>query len=407
MMKQDSNNILFFFLFFLFLFLDELFFFVLILTGSSAEDGMKTLEVAPIAGITYAMFVYDFLKGRIKGRVLHVVFFLIAIVLLYWLTQLFHDGANPKYRSSLLLILAESIPAAYVGTRLAKSSPIAMLNIDRLLPFFVIPISIVLGIVGIRYAREAMMMTDDESGLGYQSISYFMSYSYAYCAYYVFFSPLKNSKIHRFFRVIMLPDMLFCALMCLVSGGRGAFVFIILVSIYILFTLRKSMKGHVGYYFLIIIGVSVAFLSAAYYFDIWNSAGMNRVVDHLTDDTERERLYRLAFQAFEESPIVGQGLGSIWYTVGYYSHNIVMDLLAETGIIGTTIFLSLLIKAFLGLYRLMRYQKIAVLLSIIFLGALLKNAFSGYYLGAFKLFMMCSYIYVMNNFKKAHLRKSS
>ena len=406
-MKQDSNNILFFFLFFLFLFLDELFFFVLILTGSSAEDGMKTLEVAPIAGITYAMFVYDFLKGRIKGRVLHVVFFLIAIVLLYWLTQLFHDGANPKYRSSLLLILAESIPAAYVGTRLAKSSPIAMLNIDRLLPFFVIPISIVLGIVGIRYAREAMMMTDDESGLGYQSISYFMSYSYAYCAYYVFFSPLKNSKIHRFFRVIMLPDMLFCTLICLVSGGRGAFVFIILVSIYILFTLGKSMKGHIGYYILIIIGVSVAFLSAAFYFDIWNSTGMNRVVGSLTDDTERERLYRMAFLAFEESPIVGQGVGSIWYTVGYYSHNIVMDLLAETGIIGTTIFLSLLIKAFLGLYRLMRYQKIAVLLSIIFLGALLKNAFSGYYLGAFKLFMMCSYIYVMNNFKKAHLRKSS
>jgi len=396
-MKQDSNNILFFFLFFLFLFLDELFFFVLILTGSSAEDGMKTLEVAPIAGITYAMFVYDFLKGRIKGRVLHVVFFLIAIVLLYWLTQLFHDGANPKYRSSLILILAESIPAAYVGTRLANSSPIAMLNIDRLLPFFVIPISTVLGIVGIRYAREAMMMTDDESGLSYQSISYFMSYSYAYCAYYVFFSPLKNSKIHRFFRVIMLPDMLFCALICLVSGGRGAFVFIILVSIYILFTLGKSMKGHVGYYILIIIGVSVAFLSAAYYFDIWNSAGMNRVVEHLTDDTERERLYRLALQAFEESPIVGQGMGSIWYTVGYYSHNIVMDLLAETGIIGTTFFLYLLLKTFLGLYRLMRYQKIAVLLSIIFLGALLKNAFSGYYLNGIKLFMLVSYVYVMNN----------
>lgn len=224
-----------------------------------------------------------------------------------------------------------------------------------------------------------------------------MSYSYAYCAYYVFFSPLKNTKLHRFFSIIMLPDMLFCALMCLVSGGRGAFVFIILVSIYILFTLRKSMKGHVGYYILIIIGVSVAFLSAAYYFDIWNSAGMNRVVEHLTDDTERERLYRLAFQAFEKSPVVGQGMGSIWYTVGYYSHNIVMDLLAETGIIGTTIFLSLLLKTFLGLYRLMRCQKTAVLLSVIFLGALLKNAFSGYYLNGIKLFMLISYVYVMNN----------
>ena len=407
MMKQNSNNILFYILFFLFVFFDEFFFFILIMTGTSAENGMKTLEVVPIAGATYLMMAYDFFKGRVKGRVSNVLLFLIAIVLLYLLTQLFHDGLNPKYRSSLLAVLAESIPAAYVGTRLARSSSISMLKIDRLLPLFVIPISITLGIVGVGYAREAMLITEDESGLGYQSMSYFMSYCYAYCAYYVFFSPLKNTRIHRFFRIIMLPDMLFCALMCLVSGGRGAFVFIILISIYILYTLRKSMKGHVGYYILIIIGVSVAFLLAASYFNIWNSAGMNRVVEHLSDDTERERLYRLALQAFEESPIVGQGMGSIWYTVGYYSHNIVMDLLAETGIVGTTIFLSILLKTFLGLYRLMRYQKIAVLLSIIFLGALLKNAFSGYYLGAFKLFMMCSYIYVMNNFKKAHLRKSS
>ena len=133
---------------------------------------------------------------------------------------------------------------------------------------------------------------------------------------------------------------------------------------------------------------------------------MGRVVGFLTEDTERERLYRLAFQAFEESPIVGQGIGSIWYTVGYYSHNLVMDLLAETGIIGTTIFLYLLLKTFLGLYRLMRYQKTAILLSVIFLGALLKNAFSGYYLGAFKLFMMCSYIYVMNNSFKNTLKCS-
>lgn len=392
-----DHNYLLFFLFFLFVFFDEFFFFVLILTGTSAEDGMKTFEVVPIAGITYAMLAYDILKGRVKGKVLHVLFFLISIVLLYLLTPLFHDGANSKYRSSLLLILAESIPAAYVGTRLARSSSIAMLTIDRLLPFFVIPISITLGIVGVGYARETMMVSEDESGLGYQSMSYFMSYSYAYCAYYVFFSPLKKTKIHRFFRAIMLPDMLFCALMCLISGGRGAFVFIILVSIYILYTLRKSMISHVEHNNLTLIGACVAFLVVAFYFDIWNSAGMNRVVGHLTDDTERERLFRLAFQAFEESPFVGQGMGSVWYTVGFYSHNIVMDLLAETGIIGTTIFLSLLLKTFLSLYRLIRYQKIAIFLSIVFLGALLKYTFSGYYIGAFKLFMMCSFVYVMNN----------
>lgn len=399
-----DNSYWFFFLFFLFVFFDEIFFFTLILTGISAVDGMKTLEVVPIAGATYLMMAYDFFKGRVKGRVLNVLLFLIAIVLLYFLTQLFHDGSNPKYRSTLLLILAESIPAAYVGTRLAMSSSITMLKIDRLLPFFVIPLSITLGIVGVGYAREAMLMREDESGLSYQSISYFMSYSYAYCAYYVFFSPLKNTKLHRFFSVIMLPDMLFCALMCLVSGGRGAFVFIIVISIYILYTLRKSMKGHTGFFILIIIGVSVAFLLAAFYFDIWNSAGMDRVVGRLTEDRERERLYRLAFQAFEASPVVGQGIGSIWYTVGYYSHNIIMDFLAETGVFGTSIFVYILYKTSIGLYRQLRHQKIVVFLSMVFLGALVKNAFSGYYLGAFKLFMMCSYIYVMNISPKTHLR---
>lgn len=109
-------------------------------------------------------------------------------------------------------------------------------------------------------------------------------------------------------------------------------------------------------------------------------------------------LYHLLFA--ESKRIVG----SIWYTVGYYSHNIVMDLLAETGIIGTTFFLSLLLKTFLGLYRLMRYQKTAILLSVIFLGTLLKYTFSGYYLGAYNLFMMCSFVYVMNNSQKTHLR---
>ncbi len=405
MMRHTTNNgYLFFILFFLFVFFDEIFFYILILTGTSAEGGMKTYEVVPIAGITYAMMVYDMLNGHVSKRAWHVMFILLAIVLLYLLTPLFHDGANAKYRSSLLLILAESIPAAYIGTRLAYSRPGEMLKIDKILPFFVIPISIALGMVGVRYARESMLIREDESGLGYQSMSYFMSYCYAYCAYYVFFSPLKNTRIHRFFRVIMLPVMLFCALMCLVSGGRGAFVFIAFITLYIVIMLRKSMKGHMGQFVLIVLGVSVAFLSAALFFDVWHSAGINRVVEYLTEDTEREELYRKALRAFMESPIVGQGMGSIWYTVGYYSHNIIMDFLAETGVFGTSIFVYILYKTSIGLYRQLRHQKIVVFLSMVFLGALVKNAFSGYYLGAFKLFMMCSYIYVMNISPKTHLR---
>lgn len=389
-----SRSYLFYILVLLFIFYDEFFFFVLIATGTSHESGMKTFEAVPLALAVYLLMAYDFMAKRVDGRVMKVLQVLVLILVLYLITQIFYTSKTAHYRSALLVYGAASIPAAYLGARLAKSTPDSILKIDKLLPFFVIPISLLVGTVGMRYARESMLMVGDETGLSYQSISYLMAFCYSYCAYYVFFSPLQGRRVHRWFRLLLLLDMLFCALMCLVSGGRGAFVLIAFVTLYIIFTLRKTLKGYFGQFFLTVLGVAVIFLALSSYLDVWESAGMSRIMNSLTSDEERVRLYNSALNAFYESPLIGHGIGSIWFTVGFYSHNMFLDWLVEVGIAGTVLFSVLLYKTFMKLYRLMKYHKFAIFMTIVFLGALVNDTFSGYYLGALKLFMVCSFAYV-------------
>lgn len=400
-----SRSYFFYILVLLFIFYDEFFFFVLIATGTSHESGMKTFEAVPLAIATYLLMIYDLITKRINDRIMRVLQVLFIILVLYLITQLFYNSKTVHYRSALLFYGAASIPAAYLGAQLAQATHNSILKIDKLLPFFVIPISVLVGTVGMRYAIESMLMVGDDTGLSYQSISYLMAFCYTYCAYYVFFSPLQEQRIHRWFRLFLLPDMLFCALMCLVSGGRGAFVLITFVTLYIIFTLRKTLKGYFGQFVLTVLGVSVIFLALSSYLDVWESAGMSRIMNSLTTDEERMRLYNSAIDSFMESPL-GHGVGSIWFTVGYYSHNMFLDWLVEVGLAGAVLFSILLYKTFIKLYRLMRYQKFAIFLTVVFLGALVNDTFSGYYLGAIKLFMVCSFAYVYR-FESVKLRNNS
>ena len=43
--------------------------------------------------------------------------------------------------------------------------------------------------------------------------------------------------------------------------------------------------------------------------------------------------WNLAWNAFTKSPVFGHGLGSVFYEVGFYSHNIFTDMLCEGGVV--------------------------------------------------------------------------
>lgn len=393
------------------IFFDELFNCTAIVRGLTVESGMKQYEAMLLAAIGYLMLIYDLLHKRIKIREYQVLVILFAILLLYMLTPLFYGASIQNHTVYMLAFGSECIPAAYIGIRLSKSGSIHRIN--DLLPYAVIPISLLIGTIGL---AAAMMGTTvggadyqegGDTGLNYQSLSYMMAFSYTYAFYYAFYGNQKSGLLNVLLRSAMAVDMLFCAAACLMGGGRGGFVYIVAITFFLLMYFLKSSKKHRGHAILIISLLVIVSIFLIIHMGILQSRGMERVTDNLVEDDGRKDLYKSAFNAFLSSPIFGCGIGSIWWTVGFYCHNMILDLLAETGVVGTFFLLGIVWRSILKLYRLSKIDKIYLFLLLVMAGNLVNCMFSGYYIGAVKIYFVCAFVYCLpkNDTRGVLLRK--
>lgn len=377
------------------IFSEEIFYGFMALTGISVESGMKSRMAIVIAAVGYLMLLSDIVNARLNARNAKQFVALLLVLVLYVITGVLYGGGNAKHTSYLLVYGSYCVPAAYVGMRLARERNLT--GINKLLPFFVIPLTLIIGSNMGRYMAESVLVREDASGLNYQSVSYFMSFFFSYSAYYCFFSNVDHKGFwKRILYFAMLANMFASALFCLFGGGRGAFVYIVFITLYLIWSLYSSNKGHRGYIVLIIAIISVVFLYLFMKLDVLDSAGMTRITEQLTADDEREELLGKALDAFKESPIIGHGLGSIWWTVGFYSHNIVADLMAETGIIGTGIVLYVLLLIFCRLYKMYKLEKSILFVILVYLGTLVEVTFSGYWIAAHQLFFAYGFVFALN-----------
>lgn len=385
------------------IFFDEFFNCAAIVVGFTVESGMKQYEAMLLAAIGYSMLAYNLLNGRINKREHQVFVVLFAILFLYILTPVFYNNSINKHTVFLFVYGAECIPAAIIGMSFAKS--VNLHKVNDLLPFVVIPITVLIGTLGLAAAMmgttvgAASYQEGGDSGLNYQSLSYFMAFSYTYAFYYAFYGNQKRGLVNLLTRVAMAADMLFCLAVCMMGGGRGGFVYMVIISIFLLFFYLKSSKRHRGHAAIIIILLVLASIYIALSMDVMQSKGMERVANNLTEDGTRRQLYQSAFDVFLSSPIIGKGVGSIWWTVGFYCHNMFLDLLAETGLIGTFFFISIIWRSFKKLYRLSDSDKIFLFMFLIMAGGFVKYMFSGYYIGAIQLYFVCSFVYCLPQYK--------
>ena len=381
------------------IFIGEMEYSILILSGSIEDSNAKYILAIFLAVIGYSLFIGDLLNGKIQKRDKNILLVLFLILILYLSTSFFY-GLKNKYISYLLAFVAESIPAAYIGIRLSKSPNIEKINV--LLPFFIIPTTLLIGTIGLRYAMMAELassMSDESAGLGYQSLSYFMAFSYSYSCYFLFIMKGKTGIIWFFVRCIMALLMLFSALICLTAGGRGGFVFIVAISLFLLYYYIKSSKKSRIKALLVVTILILLIVYLIGQFNVMESVGMERVMDRLTEDDARKFLFQRAYDAFLEAPIIGNGVGSIWWTVGFFSHNMFMDILAETGVVGGLFFSSIILFTIRKLLMSAKAHPIYILLFIVFFGALVHNMFSGYWVSAIKLFFVCSFVFSLSKRK--------
>lgn len=387
----------FFFAFFLLfvVFSDEIFYGYMAASGTAVESGMKSIEAILIAIVAYSLMLVDFMNKRITRRNIWQLLVLLIILLLYVITGYRYFPPQRLYHSYLLTYGSYSIPAAYVGMRLARTQDFSVIN--RILPYFVIPLTIVIGLRQGSFAMENELVRHDASGLNYQNISYFMSFFYTYSVYYVFFSGIQHKGIYRtILKYLMVATMFLSAIFCLIGGGRGAFVYIIFITILLLYSLFKAYERRRGYITVLVFILGLVFVLLVDRFNVLESTGLERVTQYFSDDDTRLALWNAALEFFYQSPVIGWGLGSIWWTVGFYSHNILTDLLAETGLIGTLIVVVSIVIIFFRSYKLFMIDKSYLFVLLVFLGALVLSTFSGYWIAAHNLFFAFGFIYAIN-----------
>lgn len=125
--------------------------------------------------------------------------------------------------------------------------------------------------------------------------------------------------------------------------------------------------------------------------------GISRIMNFWSDSSAIEQdsrwiRWNLAWNAFEESPIWGNGIGSVFYKVGFYSHNIFTDLLCEGGILLTGVCIYILFRFLVKIKYLISCDRKFELILIIFLCSFVNILFSGYYLSETGIWLSFMYI---------------
>lgn len=309
--------------------------------------------------------------NKVKGLSVFII-----TVVLYALNLVFSpiENANATKFFALLIIngLTYSLFAICISQRNLDKKVF-----DTILPFLLFPLMIIIGKTAISFSVERAMF-DEEIALNYQNISYAIAEIYALFGYYYFFSSNRDSRTFKILKYPSLIAMPVCIAICLISGGRGGFIYLISVSL-LLYLLRIDGRLSLSSLCLIVIVLAILY-QIMIRFNVSDTRGFERIFQGLNDTSTRELFYKLARSYINESPLFGHGVGSVFTTVGFYCHNIFYDIAVEMGLIGIAIFLYILKNIFVTLYHFIHQDQFYIVISVVFLKALIMSFVSGYWL---------------------------
>lgn len=161
------------------------------------------------------------------------------------------------------------------------------------------------------------------------------------------------------------------------GATRGA-----LIALFIPFVVMVAAKRNLIFLIKSLAILVLALIAVVYLDSALNSGLIDRITNISTDiDQSNNSAVRLimwqnSLEQFMNNPIIGDKLAVDGFD-GYYPHNIVLEVLQATGIVGFIPFAILLIKAFLSVFRLFRLNKKYSWIGVIFLQSFCQNMFSG------------------------------
>lgn len=369
-----------------FILINPIFNCILFSLGIHSASGQLQIAYITMFMATLFFFIKNFSKNLRETRLTLTI--VIIISLLFFATQIFYNTENTMYISELLCWGASSLPAALCGAMYSRKP---LNDLHKKLPYFIIPLTFIISYVSYTTSgrTSADRISDDTTGLNYQSISYYMAQLFGLTTFCLLIYDGHKKEILN--KLILYILLIIQFVTCFSSGGRGGLVLLIFYFLYYIYkkvSLQKiNLTSLVGIFLSLVI-----FLIIIEQFGLFNTVGYSRLLDTFHEgDANRSILRNMALDSFYNSPILGHGTGSIFFEIGTYSHNFLIDILVENGIIGLLIIICFLLYCFIFLKKTKKNYS-SIFITIVFIHALTLNTFSGYWLANHILWFVFGYI---------------
>lgn len=360
------------------------------------QEGVVFRLYSGILAVVVA-FVFFLSIHRIPRRIYIGGLLLCAIIiLLYFSTRCFYDEVNNRYTSYFLSMGVRFIPAVLTGMYMLSHDDIMKKVEYALLPFILLYTITLASVAFTANIGVNIAQTFNTDFLNYQSISYYSIFAFGFNMYLIV--QCSNSYT-RYRRYILIALAILQVIITIMAGGRGAFVLGCVFTLY--FALKHITFSKLISY--ILIGLAVLLTINAILSDneifkmgferIFNFLGNTEAIG--TDN--RWIRWNLAWNAFTKSPVFGHGLGSVFYEVGLYSHNIFTDMLCEGGVVLFLIFIFVLMKFIRASQILITEDYRNEIIVIVFLCSFVMNSFSGYYLSDTGIWLSLTYVLCKNS----------
>lgn len=337
-----------------------------------------------------------------------------TVLVLYALTYNFYNYPSDKYNSFLLVLGGQVFPTVLCAAVVSQFGLIQY-NIKQLAPLISLAFTIIAFIAGFfpnSTTSGGYISTD--YGMNYQSTSYLAAYAASFSFYYLIsYNDIAWPSIfkRKHIKTAIIISVIINFLTILVSGGRGGLALFIVQAMFTLYVFNKKKTAtpnqifkYLGLAFAIIciIVISLSFIENL----PLKTNGIERIIATIKegDQNGRDVLRENALSCFYNSPVIGHGIGSIFYEIGEYSHNCVTDALVEIGFVGCFIYILTLLKTWIKGIQLTKADTTDSLWIIIFLNGFIMSLFSGYYISQLPMCWSITFILCHN---KAFLKSKT
>lgn len=340
-----------------------------------------------------------FIKKVAPLRKINIFFYLLPV-----LTSFIYLVESPTSENSnryFIIYLAFSFPAIFIGTYVAANK--LMTTMVKWLD--VLSIILTLGLIA-SLPKTIYLNQVNIGGASYQTISYISSFAYSICLFSVFFGD-QYPRFHFFrssiYSIITYFLIIIQVISLFISGGRGGFVVVLLVSIILIYFKFKQRMNFGKVIFGTIVIIFSVFLLSDFLPKEVNTIlvkGANRIFSYITtsgidmsETSGRDIVYSKMWKLIKERPVLGYGIFKYVDTSKVYPHNIFMEILLQGGLIFLLFWLITLFSLFNRIGRIIKIDKTNLFLIPFGVYPFTELLFSGSYLMSALFWFVIAYIF--------------